>query len=236
MNDRRCFRIRLAGRVFGMTCLHGQLYSMCTGYLTDDPADFSIVISQQDIDAERDSAEGSHADAYLETLAAYRRICTVLSAEDTLLIHGSAIAVGQSAYLFTAPSGTGKTTHSNLWMEHIAGAYWVNGDKPLVTVTEEGAVVHGTPWCGKEHKQTNTSVPLKAIIILKRGGENSIRAVTPAEAFGGVFGQVFKPQGEGLVSAVRLFEKLTRQVKFYEMHCNMDPEAAVTAWETLSRL
>lgn len=119
-----------------------------------------ITITQSDIDFEREKSaredikEGipirHFSDAYLETLAVYRKIADYLLSCNTLLFHGSVITVDGEGYLFTAQSGTGKSTHTRLWREYFGErAVMVNDDKPLLHITDSGMTAYGTPWDGK---------------------------------------------------------------------------------------
>ncbi len=124
---------------------------------------------------------GSFSDAYLETLAVYRKIADHLLSYDTLLFHGSVIAVDGEGYLFTAKSGgTGKSTHTRLWREYFGErAVMVNDDKPLLRITDSGVTAYGTPWDGKHRLSTNIAVPLKGICILTRDTTNHIEPAEP---------------------------------------------------------
>ena len=134
------FTVGLAGINVAITSLFDEVYNFCHDYLTDGPADMSVSVTTEDIKYEKivnereAQIEGipvvDYQDSYLETLAVYRKIVTKMLDFDTFLMHGAVIAVGDKAWLFTAPSGTGKTTHINLWLNNITGSYVVNGDKP----------------------------------------------------------------------------------------------------------
>lgn len=108
----------------------------------DAPVDFAVRTTQTDIDFERARSEQSRenpgfipTDAYLETLAVYRKIAEKMPDYGTVLFHGSAIAVDGEAYIFTAKSGTGKSTHVRLWREMLGDrAVMVNDDKPLIRI------------------------------------------------------------------------------------------------------
>ena len=133
---------------------------------------------------------------YLESLAVYRKLAHAMLEKNTLLFHGSAIAVDGQAVLFTAKSGTGKSTHTRLWREMLGDrAVMVNDDKPLLRITEDGVLVCGTPWDGKHHLSTNCAVPLKAICILEQGDKNAIGAISPKEALPMLLQQSFHPDG-----------------------------------------
>jgi hypothetical protein len=152
---------------------------------------------------------------------------------DTILFHGSCVAVDGQGYLFTAKSGTGKSTHARLWREYLEGrALMINDDKPLIRLTENGAVVCGTPWDGKYRLSTNISVPLKALCILERAEENSLRKITASQALPALLRQVYRPgDREALVRTMDLIGRLSGSVCLYRLSCNMEPDAAVTAYE-----
>ena len=119
------FSMRLAGKVIEVRALFPETKAFCREYLCNDDAYFSVDITQDDIVREREKAAHQnmkefgkalqHSDPYLETLALYRKIAGRLAEHQTLLVHGSAIAVDGQGYLFTAKSGTGKSTHARLW-------------------------------------------------------------------------------------------------------------------------
>ena len=154
------FRIALAGQVIGVSALYEQTRTFCKNYLTDAPASFEVAVTPADIAFEREKndreaaveghAPGNFSDEYLETLALYRKIVERLLEWDTLLFHGSCISVDSKAYLFTAKSGTGKSTHTQLWKKWFGErAVFINDDKPLLKISAQGVTVYGTPWDGK---------------------------------------------------------------------------------------
>ena len=236
------FKIALAGKIICVSALHASTRSFCQDYLTEGTADFSVEVTPESIAYERrksaleDQAEGiaqrQFSDAYLETLAIYRKIADRMLDWDTLLFHGSVIAVDGSGYLFTAKSGTGKSTHTRLWRQHFGGrAVMVNDDKPLLRITHSGVWACGTPWDGKHRLSTNTMVPLKGICILERGKENRIRAIRPQEALPMLLQQSHRPTDPGkLEKLLELLDKLMNGTGFYRLECNMDPEAAQIAY------
>jgi len=206
-------------------------------------ADILVQTTQKDIDYERersareDEKEGvpirHFSDSYLETLAVYRQLAEQLLDYSTLLFHGSVIAVDGVGYLFTAKSGTGKSTHTRLWREYFGErAIMVNDDKPLLQINEGGVTVYGTPWDGKHRLSSNIAVPLKAICILNRGEQNHIQSITRKEAYSMLLQQTHRPTSPiGLTKTMQLLDKLTECVKLYNLHCNMQTEAAQVAYE-----
>ena len=240
------FRIALAGQVIGVSALYEQTRTFCKNYLTDAPASFEVAVTPADIAYERqrsaraDELEGAavreHADPYLETLAVYRKLAQLLVQDDILLMHGAVVAVDGQAYLFTAKSGTGKTTHTRLWMQQFGDrAVMVNGDKPLLHITSEGVTVYGTPWDGKEHLSTNTSCPLKALCILTRSKTNHIERISKKEALPMLCQQSYRPCSPiGAQKMLALVNRLGSSVPLYRLGCNMEPEAAQVAYHGMN--
>lgn len=233
------FQIKIADRIVRVSSIYDQIFKMCRDYYVDDeiPCDFAVTIEQRDIAFERKKSEEEssyvYSDAYLETLAVYRKISKEMLAFDTFLFHGSVVAVDGVGYLFTAKSGTGKTTHTRLWKNAFGErAVIVNGDKPLLKVTKDGVYACGTPWCGKEGYGENRIVPLKAICVLERDRLNHIEEVQMKEVFSILFQQCFRPKEEKLLSqSLDLLIGLKGKVRIFRLGCNMDPEAAQVAYE-----
>ena len=207
-----------------------------------------IRITQSDIDFEREKSaredikEGipirHFSDAYLETLAVYRKIADRLLSCDTLLFHGSVIAVDGEGYLFTAKSGTGKSTHTRLWREYFGErAVMVNDDKPLLRITDSGVTAYGTPWDGKHRLSTNTAVPLKGICILTRDTTNHIEPAEPHAAYPMIVQQTNRSlSADGMKQTLSLIDRMLNVVPVYRLGCNMDIEAARVAYEGMNRL
>lgn len=207
-----------------------------------------IRITQSDIDFEREKSaredikEGipirRFSDAYLETLAVYRKIADYLLSCDTLLFHGSVIAVDGEGYLFTAKSGTGKSTHTRLWREYFGErAVMVNDDKPLLHITDSGVTAYGTPWDGKHRLSTNTVVPLKGICILTRNAKNHIEPVEPHAVYPLIVQQTNRSlSADGMKQTLSLIDHMLTVVPVYRLGCNMNIEAARVAYEGMNRL
>ena len=240
------FSIRLANRVIGISAIYDSTRNFCNDYLTEDLPELTVTVTQADVEYERNKSireaqmEGiayqNFSDSYLETLAVYRKIADEMLSLDTLLYHGSAIAVDGQCYLFTATSGTGKSTHTRLWRETFGErAVMVNDDKPLLSITDAGVFACGTPWNGKHFLGNNVVLPLKAICILQRGEENRIHPITATEALPMLLQQSYRPSGvQAMVKYMDLVDKLAKGVSFYLLQCNMDPQAALISYEAMS--
>ncbi len=239
MKDRR---YKIAGRIVELRSIHPGVHRLCRDYLTNEPADFAVETTPADIVRERiislrsnsldDKAESVLSDSYLEELAVYRKIAEKMPDYGTLLFHASSIAVDGWCYMFMAPSGTGKSTHTRLWREVFGDrALMVNDDKPLVTVGDV-VMVHGTPWNGKHRLGSNVSVPLKAICLLERGAANSIAPAPSTKAFSLLLPYMYRPAvPSGLMKSLALLASLASQTRLYRLVCNMERDAATTAFE-----
>ena len=237
------FTLALAGKTIAVSALYESTMQFCRDYLCGGPADFSVAVSVADIAFEReksareDALEGiptrQFSDEYLETLAVYRRIAEGMPEYDTLLFHGSVVAVDGQGYLFTAKSGTGKSTHTSFWRQQFGSrAVMVNDDKPLLQIRDGAVWACGTPWDGKHRLSTNTAVPLKGICILERGAENTIEPISAKAALPMLLQQSYRPgTPEGTAKLLALLDRLTALVPFYRLHCNLDPAAALVAYE-----
>ena len=237
---------KIAERNITVASLHDQVHRLCIDYLSPAAApDFSVRTTQTDIDFEREkSAQEDEkagipirqfSDDYLETLAVYRKIAERMPDYDALLFHGSCVAVDGVGYLFTAKSGIGKSTHTELWRELLGSrAVMVNDDKPLIRVTDAGATIYGTPWDGKHRLSTNIAVPLKALCILERAEKNSIRKITAMEAYPMLLQQAYRPlDSMALCKTLTLIDKLASAVNLWRLGCNRDIEAAQVAYEAM---
>jgi hypothetical protein len=227
-----------------ISSLHEDVHRLCADYRADGQPDFTVQVTQANIDFEReksareDELEGipvrPFSDAYLEKLAVYRKIAERMPDYDTFLFHGSAVSVDGAGYLFTAKSGTGKSTHVRLWRELLGKrAVMVNDDKPLIHVKEDGtAIVYGTPWDGKHRLSNNIAVPLKAICILERAEENHIVSITETEAMPMLIQQAYRPADPAAMEkTLALIDRLN--VRFYRLSCNMDIDAAQLSYNTM---
>ncbi len=237
------FKIKLAGKSIGISAMNCYVREYCRDYLIDGKADFDIAISPSDIEYERERSEAEDkkegipvrhfTDSYLETLAVYRKIADKMLDYDTVLFHGSAVAVDGIGYLFTAKSGTGKSAHTRLWREMLGErAVMINDDKPLIKISKNGIMVYGTPWDGKHRLSTNTVVPLRSLCILERAEDNHIVPITKKDAYPMLLQQVHRPTGaDGMMKTLSLIDRLADNIALYRLGCNMDISAAKTAYD-----
>ena len=152
------------------------------------------------------------------------------------MLHSSAVAVDGRAYLFSAPSGTGKSTHTELWLKLFGErAYILNDDKPALCVTDSGIMACGTPWSGKSDLNVNAQLPIGGICVLKRSEQNYIRRMDEGAAVYSLLNQTIRPEDGGAMSKLlSLLDEVVRAVQVWEMGCNISLEAAQMAYDAMS--
>ena len=240
------FTIEIAGKRAKVTSLFESTRDYCRAYLTEGPPDFSVAVTVQDLEFEQAELlaearrEGIRprvfTDPFLDRAAIQRKVAEQLFDSDTLLFHGSTVAVDGEAYLFTADCGTGKSTHTRLWRQVFGDrAVMVNDDKPFLRITDSGVLACGAPWSGKHGLDSNITVPLKGICILRRGPEDRIWPITAAEAMEMLTKQSVPPTDpERLPKYRTLVEALAKTVPLWQMECTKDPAAALAAHAAMS--
>lgn len=157
------------------------------------------------------------------------------SRRDTLLIHASAIGHNGMGYLFLGRSGTGKSTHSRLWIDHIPGSELINDDNPVVRVTDGKIYVYGSPWSGKTPCYRDKSLPVGAIVRLKQSPRNSIVRLASVMAYAALLPACSclkwdRPMAAGVHDTLR---RIVDSVPVFSMECRPDREAALTCMEAV---
>ena len=232
---KQTFSIELAGLVIRITSRYENTSKFCKDYLVSDERepDITAEATDEDIQRELEKCKGmlfGRGDA--ELVAVYEQISNALPAFDALVMHSSVVAVNGEAYCFAAESGTGKSTHTRYWKEALGDRVTViNGDKPIYRFDGDQLMAYGTPWCGKEHWQTKTSAPLKALCLLERGEENAIFPVDANEVLNELIRHFHLPGG-GQVDTAKLMELINRMVTtvpLYRLRARNDISAAKTA-------
>ncbi len=155
---------------------------------------------------------------------------------DGIVIHSSSLSLDGKGILFTAPSGTGKSTHAGLYEKHFGDRVKViNDDTPVVRFIDDTPYVYGTPWSGSSDKYENLEVPLKAIVVLKQAPKNRIRKLSTIEALPLVMPRVFMPyfDNELMERAYKLLDSLLGKVPIYHLECRPDQEAMEMSLECI---
>ncbi len=209
----------------------------CREYLSSDqtsPADIVAQVSYEDFLDEKGRSKG-FSDGYIENLCIYRQICRQITVRNRFLLHSSIVEYKGNAYAFLGRSGTGKSTHSKLWLQYVDGAKILNGDKPILHATEKGVIVYGTPWMGKEQFGYNGEAPLKGLCFLEQAPENEIVKLSVKDTVKHIFPQVMHPvEEEYATKTLELIDKLVLGTPSYLLRCTISKEAAKKSFEVLT--
>ena len=146
----------------------------------------------------------------------------------TLEMHASVTVKDGKGYLFLAKSGTGKSTHSRMWLENIPGTHLLNDDNPVVRFIDGKTIVFGTPWSGKTPCYRNEEYPVGAFVRINRAPRNAISRLSLPEAFASVSSsssglRALKGMGDGLFETI---SSIVQDVPCYLLDCLPDKEAA----------
>ncbi|MCD8048119.1 MAG: hypothetical protein LUG52_00660 [Clostridia bacterium] len=223
-------KIKIAGVVFDVKHIYPYAERAAKDYFTDEIADFAIEITKEQI-ARAGEKSKDFSPAYNEWLEIHRQICRYFEERDGIMMHGAVISYNGAAYMFTAPSGTGKTTHVMQWKKLCGDRVEIiNGDKPIIRFMDGEYFVYGTPWCGKERFNINTRMKLCGIALLSRAEENRIERVDPAEYLNRLISQIyFHKTPECVSNTLDFADKMLKSVPVYSLQCNIGVEAAEVA-------
>lgn len=157
----------------------------------------------------------------------------VVLSRNGVVFHSSSLSLNGEAILFSAPSGTGKSTHTSLWCRYVEGAEIFNDDSPALMIEGGKVFAYGTPWSGKTEINSNVRLPVKAIVFLERG-EPNIRETAGAEQFLRLASQSFTVPFTSF--ALRYFdvaETVYNQVKTYILTCDISKRSVETAYNAI---
>ena len=245
-NTIQFFKIQLAGLNIEIECNYKVILAKCSNYLTSfDQPDFVVGASMEEIKSARpyfpdiDNHDPRiairYTDEYIEPNIVFEKIAKKMISYNTLLMHGAVVATDNSAYMFTAAKGVGKTTRARIWLNEYPESMVINGDKPFIKITSDSAIACGSPWCGKEGWNTNVMVPLSAIFLLERSTDNhknSIEEISIGDAFPTLLKQTYLPEDRNdLLKTIRLISSLGEKVRLFKFQSTPTPEAIHLAFE-----
>lgn len=208
----------------------------CKDYISEEQPLFTILATDEDLEFEQlKSEDGIYSKPYLEFIALYRKFCEKVLDYGVVLCHGSVVEYKGKAYMFTAPSGTGKSTHARLWREQFGDeVVMINDDKPLLKFEEDGIYAYGTPWDGKHRLSTNKKAKLAGICFLHQSDKNQIEKIDVQDAIPLLMNQIYRPRNaEGLIQTMDYADRLIEDVPMYQMGCTVSKEAAQMAYEAM---
>ena len=228
------FSYKIANLIVQMST-HGKTLRQAEPYrIPDSPEPDIIITSRADLLKERHPYLPEDSCEYLSTGSSFYR---QLLRFDGMMLHSSAVVMDGRAYLFSAPSGTGKSTHTALWQQVFGkdNAVILNDDKPALRRENGQFFAYGTPWSGKTDLNRNMRVPLGGICMLHRGGVNRIEPYGGAAAVHAILEQTSRVRDEAFMTKLLdLIAALLDEVPVWRMECNMDPEAARMSHRVMS--
>lgn len=199
-------------------------------------ADLVIDFTDEELKEKRATLYPNADDDLMEYMMTSARFYYRFIGFNGMMLHSSCVVVDGKAYFFSAPSGTGKSTHVSLWLKNLEGrAFILNDDKPALRLENGQFFAYGTPWSGKTDKNTNGRYPVGAIAFIERSEQPFIEKMPPFDALKNIYWQTIKPKTEKNVE--RLFplcEELIKKVPIYRFGANISKEAFVTSFEEMT--
>lgn len=151
------------------------------------------------------------------------------------MLHSSCISYNGKAYLFTADSGTGKSTHTGLWGKYIDGVEYINDDKPAIRIIDGKIFACGTPWSGKTALNSDVLIPIGGIALLRRGTVNEISPASSKAAVTSILKQTYLPSAAKSTDVLAdLLDKVVRTIPVYDLACDMSEEAVRVSFEAMT--
>ncbi len=196
-------------------------------YATSQNASVTLIVTPAMTEAESaflpDAPKG-----VCEIAAILRELARIMPTSDRLLLHAATVVFDGAAYAFIAPSGTGKTTHVQLWEQRYPDrAYILNGDKLFIHISDDGITAHGNPWRGKEHLGRVGSAPLGGIVILSRSDDALCKPITCTEALPCLVRATALPKShDERLCVLTLLEQLTTRTPLYHLLAPHSADAA----------
>ena len=222
------FKIKIANIVLEVNAFYEFTKEYCKGFLSDEEPNYVITLTKEDLINE--SSENKDGKVYVseEISALYRKIADIFVDENVLVVHGSSFKVGNNAFIVTAHSGVGKSTHVNLLKKYLGKDFeYINDDKPLLEVKDE-LTLYSSPWNGKERRGNNTYAPLRSVIFLNRGLTNTYKKLTNSgDIYFRLLSQIYLPRDKAKrEKALSLIDILLKRISFYEINVNTDISSA----------
>lgn len=213
----------------------GRILSQAEPYLTKTSGDVDITITSDPHSLKEKQPHLSLDDCeYLCTGGSFYR---QLLDFDGMMLHSSAVVMDGYAYLFSAPCGTGKSTHTNMWKEAFGSSVvMLNDDKPALRRENDRWYAYGTPWSGKTDQNINMRVPIGGICVLTRGEQNYIEPYNGASAIFSLLDQTVRPKTENIRGRLlELLDDLMTSVPIWKLRCTPTKEAALVSQAAMSK-
>ena len=230
-------KYKIADLIVEYTAKYDELKRLSEQFIYNGERETDITLSVTDKQLENmlsRSVEGTTISG-IENLAMSSEFNRAAIKYGVMLVHSSALIYNNEAYLFSADSGVGKSTHTKLWLKAFGDkVHIMNDDKPVVRLYDDHAQAYGTPFDGGSGIALNERYPLKAIIFVERGEENSVRIPDNKEIIQKLYFQTARMVNRETAEKMLVnMERLLHLTKFYILTCNMDISAAYTAYNSI---
>ena len=227
-------KFNIAGLIIDMNVRFPRLKRQSEAYKYDGDENPNVKIRLSDSFFAEKLQENPHLDyEMIEYIWMGSEFYNALIHFNGMLLHSSCVVYEDKAYLFSAPCGTGKSTHTQIWLKRFPGAYILNDDKPAIRISKDGTVYAcGTPFSGKTAQNVNHIVPIAGICILGRDTTNHIEPIDPDDALFNILNQTVRPpMEEDMDKLLTTLDTVMRNVPVYRLYCNMELDAAEVSYE-----
>ena len=219
----------IAGLKVEMEPRFGRLTKQCEGYRSSGtPVMTPMPDPRDEVQVQVPTQEERE---YILHSAAF---CREIIQHGRFFLHASAVVCGGGAYLFSGPSGIGKSTHTAMWQKLFPGIQILNDDKPVIWPEKGKISAWGTPFSGKTQHQMNRGVPLRGICFLKQARENRIRPVAETEALALILNNTWRPKDDKTMNLLlNGIQQVVEEIPIFELCCTTEPEAAQLSYATM---
>ena len=219
----------IAGLKVEMEPRFGRLTKACEGYRSSGTPVMNLMPDPRD-EAQVQVPTQEEREYILHSAA----FCREIIQHGRFFLHASAVVCGGGAYLFSGPSGIGKSTHTAMWQKLFPGIQILNDDKPVIWPEKGKITAWGTPFSGKTQLQMNRGVPLRGICFLKQARENRIRPVAETEALALILNNTWRPKDDKTMNLLlNGIQQVVEEIPIFELSCTTDPEAAQLSYATM---
>ena len=229
------FKIKIANIVVEVNAFNETTNRYCEDFLSDEEAKYVITLAKEDLENELHVRDDGKVYADEEISALYRKIADLFIEDNIVVMHGSSFKVNNCAFVITARSGVGKSTHVNLLNKLLGNEFsYINDDKPLLEVKGDNLMLYSSPWNGKERRGNNTYAPLKTVIFLNRGDNTYKKLDNNMDVYFKLLSQIYLPKDKSKrEKALKIIDILLKKLSFYEINVNMDISSASMTYERI---